>query len=119
MYMEEVFLTDLIYEDFDAARKIRGYTLHLEGDKRKKPDKRLRIKSTLGVFKRKKFIIDERLEDDPDWITCKRQYLKFTVTGKYKCDGPDAIEGGLFLLNQMIREDVPPLTGQPRRNSRL
>ncbi len=51
-YMEEVFLLDLLYDHFAAAAKKRKYQIPMIGDKRKKPDKDLRIESTAGLYER-------------------------------------------------------------------
>lgn len=119
MYMEEVFVTSLLYNDFDAARKARGYGPHIIGDTRQKQDKDMRIAGTLGKFRAKKVIIDERLKDDPDWLAMKRQYIKFRINGKYKKDGPDMAEGAFWILDGMIRAEAPPATGKKRRRNRI
>lgn len=100
-FMEEVFLLSLLYDHFDAAVDKYGYRIPLQGDKRKKPDKDLRIANTAGHFERGKFYFDEELKDDPFAKRLIQQYLRFKVgvRGNEK-DGPDAVEGGIFKLNE-------------------
>ena len=113
-YMEEVFLLDLLYKDFAEEAELRGFAIPIQGDTRKKPDKDLRISSTLGYYKRGQVYFDERLQDDPHMTRLIDQFLKFRVGSKTKKDGPDAGEGGMFMLNQLTMQSVPALYGRPR-----
>ncbi|MEQ9023165.1 MAG: hypothetical protein RLN82_10470, partial [Pseudomonadales bacterium] len=116
-WMEEVFLLDLLYKDFAEEAEVRGHAIPIQGDKRKKPDKDLRISSTLGYWKRGQVWFDDRLKDDPHMTRLVDQYLKFRVGSKSKKDGPDAGEGGIWKLNEMSFASVPATYGSPRSNN--
>ncbi len=118
-WMEEVFLLGLLHEHFEAAVAKYGFRIPMRGDKRQKPDKDLRISNTAGYFERARVFFDETLKDDPFTKRLIEQYLRFKmgVASKGK-DGPDAGEGGIFLINQKNRsfkyEDLNVL--RPRKN---
>ncbi|ELR69172.1 hypothetical protein C900_05368 [Fulvivirga imtechensis AK7] len=121
MWMEEVFLLDMLYENFaDAASPENyGYQIPIKGDKRQKPDKDLRIAATAGNYERKKVIFDESLKDDPDTKRLISQYLRFRVGSKTKKDGPDAVEGAMFKLKEMVFTSQPPETGTRTRSNKM
>lgn len=101
-YMEEVFLLSLLHDHFDAAVGRYGFRIPMLGDKRKKPDKDLRISNTAGYYERGRVIFCESLRNDRFMKRLKNQYLRFRkgLTNIEK-DGPDAIEGAFTLLNEM------------------
>jgi hypothetical protein len=104
-WMEEVFLLSLLHDHFDAAIKTHGHRIPVQGDKRKKPDKDLRIANTAGYFERGKVYFDQALEQDAFVKRLISQYLRFKVgvSGNEK-DGPDAVEGGIHKLNEMTAD---------------
>lgn len=102
-YMEEVFLLSMLYDHFDAAVPKYGFRIPLMGDKRKKPDKDLRIANTAGYFERGKVFFDEDIKDDRGTKRLINQYLRFRVgLRNIEKDGPDAVEGGIFIGNSMM-----------------
>lgn len=101
-WMEEVFLLSLLHDHFDAAVAKRGYRIPMQGDKRKKPDKDLRIANTAGYYERGRVYFDQALESDPFAKRLISQYLRFKVgVSSGEKDGPDAVEGGIHKLNEM------------------
>lgn len=101
MYMEDVFLADIMWDEFDRAAKDHGYPLPIKGDKRKKPDKDLRIQAIAAHFEKGRVYIDERIQHDHHTANLVDQLLKFRPGTKTKKDGPDALEGAMFLLREM------------------
>jgi len=117
-WMEEVFLLSLLHDHFDAAVEKYTYRIPMKGDKRSKPDKDLRISNTAGYFERGKFWLDESLKNDRYANRLIQQYLKFKsgVRNNEK-DGPDAVEGAIYLLNEMARDATGSLgVGTSRKN---
>ena len=106
-WMEEVFLLDLLYKDFAEQAAIKGFPIPMQGDKRKKPDKDLRIRSTQGIYQRGA-VIWNQAEDNSHMKNLEAQYLAFEPPKKTLKDGPDAFEGGVHLLNQMVYDGTPP-----------
>jgi hypothetical protein len=118
MWMEEVFLLDMLYENFAEAAKEMGWQIPIQGDKRQKPDKDLRIAATAGAFERGAVIFDESLKDCPHTKRLISQYLKFRVGSKTKKDGPDAVEGGKYKLEQMVFTSQPPVIAPRRQHNK-
>lgn len=106
-YMEEVFLLGLLHDHFDAAKPKYGFRMPIIGDKRKKPDKDLRIANTAGYYERGNIVFDESLKDDRFMKRLLQQYLRFRVgLTNIEKDGPDAVEGAIFLLQNLFRTGV-------------
>ncbi len=104
-YMEEVFLLGLLHDHFDAAIKRYGFRIPVIGDKRKKPDKDLRIANTAGYYERGNIVFCESLKDDRFMKRLMSQYLRFRVgLNNIEKDGPDAVEGGIHILQNMFRQ---------------
>lgn len=101
MWMEEVFLQDLLYKDFAEVAKTRG-PLPLLGDTRRKPDKDARIEAISGHFERGNVIfnIDEQSNHHMEQLV--EQFEVFEPGVPSKKDGPDAIEGAMHKLGEMI-----------------
>jgi hypothetical protein len=105
-YMEEVFLLSMLHDHFDAAVPKYGFRLPIIGDKRKKPDKDLRIANTAGYFERGNIFFDESIKDDRGTKRLIQQYLRFRVgLTNIEKDGPDAVEGGIHLLQNVFRNN--------------
>lgn len=109
-YMEEVFLLDLLYKDFAEQAIIKGFQIPMQGDKRKKPDKDLRIRSTQGIYQRGA-VIWNQAEDNSHMKNLEAQYLAFEPPKKTLKDGPDAFEGAVHLLNEMVYISQPQISG--------
>lgn len=118
-WMEEVFLLGLLHDHFDAAVSTYGFRIPIQGDKRKKPDKDLRIANTAGYFERGKFYFDIEQEHDPFVKRLIQQYLRFKVGVKNnEKDGPDAMEGGIHKLNEFMMALQGEVTIGKRERSR-
>ena len=102
-WMEEVFLLGLLHDHFDESAKTRGFRIPILGDKRQKPDKDLRIGNTAGYFERGNIVFDISMKDDRFTERLIRQYLRFRVgLSNIEKDGPDAMEGAIFKLHEMM-----------------
>jgi len=116
--MEEVFLLDLLYKDFKAAKARHGYMIPIQGDKRKKPDKDLRISATAGVFERGNVWINEAEKESHHMQRLMQQFFDFEPPKKTHKDGPDAFEGGKFILEAMLGGSDGITHGGKGRNNR-
>ncbi len=99
--MEQVFLQDLLYKDF-AAAAVKKHPLPVSGDTRKKPDKDARIEAMSGLFERGSIFFDEDIKEEHHTQALIEQLLNFEPGVKTLKDGPDALEGAIFLLNQSL-----------------
>lgn len=116
-YMEEKFMLDILYEDFDDASLEKGYHISVCGDTRGKPDKDFRIKSISGLFERGKIFFNAREEENHHMKNLVTQFLVFEPPKKTLKDGPDATEGALFLLRNSVNSLPDKMTyGKERSN---
>ncbi|MEP4669342.1 MAG: hypothetical protein ABJZ70_05025 [Cyclobacteriaceae bacterium] len=114
-YMEEKFMLDILYEDFDAAAEEQGYHISVSGDTRNKPDKDLRIKSLQGIFERGKVFFNAREEANHHMANLVGQFTSFEPPKKTLKDGPDAFEGAHFLLRHKVTGSPDAMSyGKPR-----
>lgn len=111
-YIENNSLQDPFYEQviepkFLEIGKSKGY-ISITPDKRKKPDKPVRIEGTLEPLWRTGqliFNIDEK--GNPHMMRLVDQFKLFNMQMKAPGDGPDCIEGGVWILNQKIKVATP------------
>lgn len=116
LMMEEVFLQDLLYKDFDAEAKRRGTPLPLQGDKRAKPNKDQRIEALSGYFERGTIYFNQAESENHHMVALEEQLLNFEVGVKTPKDGPDALEGAIFQLNSRVRLSADIDLGRGRTN---
>jgi hypothetical protein len=117
MYMEEVFLQDLLYKDFSEEGKRRNDPIPIRGDLRKKPDKDARISAMGEYFERGLWYFNELEKKNHHMQRLKEQFKLFEMGNNgVKKDGPDACEGGLFLAQQKIIHSVAPVIGHRKTN---
>lgn len=114
--MEEVFLQSLLYEHFSAAGKRKNRNLPVSGDTRKKPDKDARIEGLSGYFERGLVWFSEELQNDHHCKTLIQQFTNFEPGVKTFKDGPDATEGGIFILNQSVIHNADMCIGKRHEN---
>jgi len=111
-YVENNKLQDPFFEQvfkpmFHAIGKIKGF-LNITPDDRKKPDKATRIEGTLEPLNRNSqlvFNIDEK--DNPHMKRLAEQFRLFSMQLKAPADGPDCIEGAVWILNEKITAIAP------------
>lgn len=104
-YMEDVFLQDMFFEDFEAEAQLRGYYLPIRGDKRKKPDKFARIQAITPLWERGLVTYNIRQKKNTHMINGIDQILGFQKGAAIHDDGPDADEGAIWLLQKSARVD--------------
>ncbi|ANQ49608.1 phage terminase large subunit [Flammeovirga sp. MY04] len=99
-YMEANFLQDLLLEEFKTFGATVGHQIPVRGDKRKKPDKFARIEALQPLFERGFFLFNEKEKDSQGMRVLIEQLLAFQKGSKVHDDAPDALEGGVFLLQK-------------------
>lgn len=118
-YMEDVFLQDEFFDDFEAEAEIRGYWLPVTGDKRDKPEKFARISTMTSDYQRGHVVWNEKQRKSPDMQTGYLQLMGFEKGSKIKDDAPDADEGAWYILNKKARRlKFPGIIGE-RHNKRI
>ena len=91
------------------VRKERGVALFIRGDEKKKTDKATRIEANLEPMNREGLLIlNEAERDCPHMKELEEQFKLFTLSLKYPADGPDAVEGGNAVIDDIARRAAPP-----------
>ena len=111
-YMESNFLQDMLFDEFTKMGSEYGTQIPIKGDNRNKPDKFQRIESMQPLFERGIFYFNEAERNDPGTKRLIEQLLMFEKGSRYHDDGPDAIEGAIWMLNFKTRVDAPMIIGK-------
>lgn len=99
-YMEQVFLQDILLQEFYKAGKMRGRIIPISGDKRTKPDKFTRIESLLEPLHRNgKLYLNEHERSNPHMQRLAEQFMALAPGSRAHDDGPDAVEGAVWIVN--------------------
>ena len=86
---------------FAAKGKKYGWYPSVRKDTRKKPEKFERIEGNLEPLARNgKLVFNEAERDNPHMQRMEEQFLLVSPSMKSPADGPDAVEGGVFILRQ-------------------
>ena len=105
-YIECNALQDPFHEQvylplFAAKGKKYGWYPSVRKDTRKKPEKFERIEGNLEPLARDgKLVFNEAERDNPHMQRMEEQFLLVSPSMKSPADGPDAVEGGVFILRQ-------------------
>jgi predicted phage terminase large subunit-like protein len=109
-YMEANLIQDILMEEFHKVGKVVGKMVPIKGDERKKPDKFTRIESLLEPLNRAgKLIFNEREKENPHMQRLDEQFKAFQPGSRAHDDGPDAVEGAVWIINNKVRELTPPV----------
>ena len=112
-YIENNSLQDPFYEQvflplFSEAAKLNGHTLPITPDVRSKPDKFTRIEGNLEPLNRTgKLIFNIEQKNNPHMQRLEEQFKAVDPQLSAPVDGPDAVEGGYFILNSKLRTLSP------------
>lgn len=116
-WMEDVFLQDQFFADFEAEALLRGYWLPIKGDKRDKPEKFVRIQSMTSDYERDHVIWNEEERKSPDAQNGYLQYMGFEKGSPIHDDAPDADEGAWYKMDKktFVKQNKP-LIGYDKNN---
>lgn len=125
-YVENNTLQDPFYEQvfkplFAAKAKEKGYHLNMAPDTRSKPDKFSRIEGNLEPLNRTgRLVFNEAKRGNPHMERLAEQFLLVTPQLKAPADGPDCVEGGVFIAGQKARQQSAEqlIMGRRPRNKR-
>lgn len=99
-YMESGFMQDVLVKEVSDAGLKNGKTIPVKGDTRKKPDKFMRIESLLEPLNRNgQLYLNEQERHNPHMDRLAEQFMNFAPGSRAHDDGPDAVEGAVWLLN--------------------
>lgn len=118
-YMEANFLQDIFLEEFRKAGLTRGKFIPVAGDDRAKPDKFSRIEANLEPLNRQgRLIFNEAERESPHMTRLVEQFKALEPSLPGHDDGPDATEGGVWMINNKLKRLAPIKVGHDRRKSK-
>lgn len=98
--LQNPFYEQVLYPQICEQSSTRGIFLPVIGDARDKKDKYTRIEGTLEPLHRSRHLIFNKAEhDNPDMARLATQFRNFSRKQR-RMDGPDMVEGGVFLLRE-------------------
>jgi hypothetical protein len=106
-YIENNTLQTPFYEQvfiplFSAAAETHGF-IGIVPDERNKPDKFSRIEGNLEPLNRfGRLIFNEAEKENPNMKRLEEQFLLVNAQMKAPSDGPDCVEGGIWITNQKM-----------------
>lgn len=100
-YMEQVFLQDALVKEVADAHKRTGRMIPIRGDTRRKPDKYLRIETLLEPMVRNgQLYLNQSERYNPHMLLLAEQFRVFGPGSTAHDDGPDAVEGAVWLISE-------------------
>ncbi|TAN18819.1 MAG: hypothetical protein EPN37_04465 [Chitinophagaceae bacterium] len=116
-YMEKVFIQDILMDEFNKIGKQKGRIIPIKGDERAKPDKFTRIESLLEPLNRNgNFFLNDAEKDNPNMQRLEDQFKALAPGSRAHDDGPDAVEGAVWIINNKIREMQPIILGKRKHS---
>lgn len=116
--IEWPWIDELLMMDIVAANLRHGMNINPTPDDRDKPDKYHRIESTLDPLNRNgQLIFNIEMKDNPHMVAMQGQFLALSPTSKAHDDGPDAVEGGIYKINEKTFNDVSKIETHPAQRS--
>jgi hypothetical protein len=106
-FIEWPWIDDAIKLEIEAANIRHKVPLPLRIDERDKTDKYHRIESSLEPINRNaKLLFNEQLKGNPHMVNMEAQFLALSPTSRAHDDGPDAVEGGKYILDEKTINNV-------------
>lgn len=127
-YIENNTLQDPFYEQvfkpiFLQKGEERGFQINISPDERKKPDKFVRIEGNLEPLARAgRLVLNIRERENPHMQRLEEQFLLFDDGLPSPADGPDAVEGGYYMCQQLaakLEQGSIWCGGRPRNRNRI
>jgi hypothetical protein len=120
--MQNPFYEQVFLPLFAEAAKTRGF-IGITPDDRAKPDKFSRVEGNLEPLNRLGLLIlNEKEKENPHMKRLEEQFLTVNPLLTAPIDGPDCIEGGVWIINEKLSElkgDAWKTWGAPRNKKRI
>ena len=108
--LQDPFFSQVFMPLLRAEAKKRG-RLDIKGDDTKKTDKATRIEATLEPMVREgRLLFNAAEKNNPYMQELINQFTLFDMRLPYCADGPDAVEGGVAIMDRKERELSPIMT---------
>ena len=100
-FVEENNISDSLTRAFQEAQLKTGKYIPVKMDKRSKQDKFTRIESLLEpLHSDNRLFLNSNEINDPNMQTLEEQFISISPKSRAHDDGPDAVEGAVWILNQ-------------------
>lgn len=114
--LQDPFWEQVIQPAIKQHARITGKYISVSPDGRKKADKFYRIEGTLEpISRRGELIFNEEEENSPAMVLFKEQFLGVSETSKFM-DGPDALEGGVYKIQNRTAQKETTYATAPRQS---
>lgn len=116
--LQDPFFGQVLLPLIFGKGKDEGSVLNITPDDRAKPDKFFRIEGNLEPKNRLGLLvlnIDEK--DNPHMKRLEAQFKSVSPNSK-TMDGPDAVEGAVWIIDNKLRIMVPIIVGKPKQNKK-
>ena len=123
-YIENNSLQDPFYEQVLSPLLLaegfsREHYIHVSPDERKKPDKFARIEGNLEPLNRTgRLIFNIAEKNNPNMQRLEEQFKAVDPKLSAHADGPDAVEGGVWIINNKIAAMGEIKSGKHKANSK-
>jgi len=102
-FMEQVFMQDVLVKEVSDAGVRTKRAIPISGDTRRKPDKFMRIESLLEPLHRNgQLYLNEHERKNPHMARLAEQFTAFAPGSRAHDDGPDAVEGAVWKINELL-----------------
>jgi hypothetical protein len=113
--LQDPYYSQVIKPEFEKHSLETGVTINPFSDDRKKPEKFARIEGNLEPINRDgNLIFNDKEKDNPHMKRLAEQFLCFSE--KHISDGPDAVEGGIWIIENKLRKLRPIQSKSLHRN---
>lgn len=110
-YIEWPSIDDSLKLELQKGNERHKMILPLIADPRKKPEKFFRIESLLEPLNRnEKLWFEESLRTSESMKAMEAQFLALSPTSRAHDDGPDAVEGAVYVVNSKTSADYTKIT---------
>jgi hypothetical protein len=114
-YMEELFMQDVLMKEVSDAGRRNGRPIPIRGDTRRKPDKFMRVESLLEPLNRNgDLYLNEMERHNPHMERLAEQFIALAPGSRTHDDGPDAVEGAIWIINQKLDAKTKTFTSFAR-----
>jgi len=118
--LQDPFFQQVFIPLFLAKGKEKEHHISISGDDRKKPDKFSRIEGNLEPINRRGgLVFNEDERGNPHMLRLEEQFKMVNPQLNAPADGPDCIEGGVWIVNNKSKSFEGNMTlGKRKRNSK-
>ncbi len=115
-FIEASFMQDVIVKEVSDAGMRTGRAIPVNRDVRKKPDKFTRIEALLEpLYRNGQLYLNEAERHNPHMERLAEQFAAFAPGSRAHDDGPDAVEGAVWIMNEkMAKRKEPVVYMMPR-----